>query len=199
MSEYTDYLLYRTDAMTLAALQAEVTEGIGQAVIIPFSIDGAPVDEATAAKLMAEGPARKWVGLITDKLPSETRATAIAHFLVLEDFKSWRLNTVCDGKVTALQFGGDDGYGLGWFGANFDAAYLTATVPQETVDGLAACFGVPAASLTPVLAYDKPWEFLKLIGAPSIQVLDQQLAMILRDGEVPPDVASFDWNADYDE
>ncbi len=199
MSEYTDYLLYQSEAMTLQALQAEVTQNVGRAVIVPFTIGGMVVTEAEAMDVITRAPARKWVALIADIHPADIKVQSAAHFLVLEDFKSWRLNAVCDGQEITLQFGGPDGYGLGWFGANFDAPFVTATIEDETLNQLAACFGTDAAKLAPVLAYDKPWAFLDVIGAPSVQMLDQQLAMIGWDRDGGAAVASFEWNTVYDD
>jgi hypothetical protein len=199
MSEYTDYLIYRTDAPTLAALQAEVAAEIGRAVIIPFAPDQSAGDEAVARAIFEQGPRPKWVALLAERPLEEMSSKAVAQITVLEDFASWRLALSCGGTVTTLRFGGADGYAAGWFAANLNEPAINASVAPETLAYVAACTGLSTDRAGQLLTYDRPWAFLDALGAPSIQMLDSQLAVTDWDDVGEPGEAVFDWDAGFDE
>jgi hypothetical protein len=178
MSEYTDYLIYRTEAATYEALRAEVAEVAGAGTVIYTSDDFAA---ATTQGPLPSGGQPAWVALVADKSLAEIATAAkgpVARVLVLEDFASWQFTAECPGaKPVNLYFGGEDGYADGWFGYN-DVTYtgLTASVPEATLTALSECLGMPKGSLSKGLRYDAVWTFLTDLGAPSIQMLDQGLA-----------------------
>ncbi len=199
MSEYTDYLIYRTDAPTLAALQAEVAADVGRAVIIPFAPDQSPGDETAARAMFEDGPRPKWVALLAERPLEEMSSKAVAQITVLEDFASWRLALSCGGTVTTLRFGGADGCAAGWFAANLNEPAINMSVAPETLAYVAACIGLPTDRVASVLTFDKPWAFLDALGAPLIEMLDSQLAVTDWNNVGGPGVAVFDWDALHDE
>ena len=188
MSEYTDYLIYRTDAVEVEALRSEVAGLVGSGIIVSGD-EGSGGPDALASRLQVPGPA--WVALMTPVAFEDLTADPLGRVFVLEDFASWRLDVRCGGKAEAFQFGGDDGYALGWFGENFGAPFVTDEVEPGTLDRLAGCLGVPSEKLGPVLAHEKVWDFLTLVGAPSVQMLDQSIA--LDDLGAEPGKVVFDW------
>ncbi|MCU0827636.1 MAG: hypothetical protein MUE52_09570 [Tabrizicola sp.] len=191
MSEYTDYFIYRTDAQEVEELRSEVADLVRSGMIIsgPYS-DGTMGADALGAQLRQPGPA--WVALLTPTAFDKLAATPVAQIYVLEDFASWRLDVRCENTVDVFQFGTDDNYALEWFGYNFSAPFVTGAIEPATLDRLAGCFAVPSEALGPVLAYGKVWDFLTLTGAPSVQMLDQSIALFDLEATAPAKVV-FDW------
>ena len=193
MSEYTDYLIYRTDAQEVEDLRSEVTRLAGSGIIItgPYP-DGAMGLQVLEARLKEAGPA--WVALLTPTAFEALPAEPLARVYVLEDFASWRLDVRCAGKVDVFQFGTDDNYALEWFGYNFSAPFVTGAVEPATIDRLAGCFALAPEALAPVLGYGKVWDFLTLTGAPSVQMLDQGIALYdLETADPALGKVVFDW------
>lgn len=190
MSEYTDYLIYRTDAQEVEVLRSEVALLAGSGIIVTDSVS----DDAAALETLLKAPGPAWVAVLTPTPFKELRADPLAWVYVLEDFASWRLEMRCGGKVEVFQFGTDDNYALEWFGENFLAPFVTGAVEPATIDRLAGCFDVSPEALQPMLAYGKVWDFLTLTGAPSVQMLDQSIALYdLEDAEPSDRKVFFDW------
>lgn len=191
MSEYTDYLIYRTDAQEVEELRSEVAALAGSGIItIGAGPEGEVGPQAMEALLKQPGPA--WVALLTPTAFEKLAAAPLARVYVLEDFASWRLDVRCGDKVDVFQFGTDDNYALEWFGYNFSAAFVTGAVEPATINRLAGCFAVAPEALGQVLGYGKVWDFLTLTGAPSVQMLDQGIALYDLETADPAKVF-FDW------
>jgi hypothetical protein len=193
MSEYTDYYIYQTEAQAVEELRMEVASLARTAIIVSdLTIDRASAARALEARL--KEPGATWVAVLTPKPLVALQADPFARVFVLEDFSSWRLDVRCEGKVDTFQFGTDDNYALEWFGANFSAPFVTWTINPATTDRLARCFALSSESIQPVLSYDKAWDFLTLVGAPSVQMLDQGIALYdLGPTEPGTEKVLFDW------
>ncbi len=188
MSEYTDYLIYRTEAQAVEELRAEVSRVAGMGVIVTGSFP----DAAASLEAILKAPGPAWVAVLTTTPFEKLRADPLAWVYVLEDFASWRLEVRCGGKVDVFQFGTDDNYALGWFGENFSAPFVTETIDPGTIDRLAGCFQLSPEAMQPMLAYGKVWDFLTLAGAPSVQMLDQNISLYDLETAEPGKVF-FDW------
>lgn len=199
MSEYTDYMIYQTTAVGLEALRTEVAAlAPPGTAIFPLPAEG---DEAAAAARLTGAPV--WVALMSSATPAsiaKAPGTKLVSIFVLEDFASWRLEAHCDGqRPLTLYFGGADGYADGWFTANQpDFAGLTSALTTEQITRLEACFNLPAASLAPLLAYDRVWDFLAAIDAPSMQMADQSLMLDDFPADLPIAFAWEIWPETYD-
>ena len=175
MSEYTDYLIYRTEAATYEELRSEVAAVAGPGTVIYTSDDFAP---GPTEGPLSSGGAPAWVALVADKGLDEIAAAAqgsVAQVFVLEDLASWRFTVKCPGATSVtLYFGGPDGYAHGWFRYT-DQGYqgLTEVLPDATLSALSRCLAMPEARLAKGLRYGAVWTFLTDLGAPSIQMLDQ--------------------------
>jgi hypothetical protein len=193
MSEYTDYYIYQTEAQVVEELRMEVASLAGAGIIVSdLTIDGSTGPQALEARL--KEPGATWVAVLTPAPFVALQADPFARVFVLEDFSSWRLDVRCEGKVDSFQFGTDDNYALEWFGANFSAPFVTGAIDPATTDRLARCFALSSEAIQPVLSYDKAWDFLTLVGAPSVQMMDQGIALYdLEATEPGKEKVFFDW------
>lgn len=190
MSEYTDYLIYRTDAVAVEVLRSEVAQLAGSGIIV----SGAFPDGAASLEAVLKTPGPAWVAVLPPTSLKDMRADPLAWVYVLEDFASWRLEVRCAGTIDVFQFGTDDGYALGWSRENFAAPFVTDRVDPATIDRLAGCFQMQPEAMQPMLAYGKVWDFLTLAGAPSVQMLDQTIALYdLEEAEPGVRKVLFDW------
>jgi hypothetical protein len=193
MSEYTDYYIYRTDAQAVEELRVEIAAVAGAGIIVSeLALDGETGPKALDERLRKPGAA--WVAVLTPTPFKALKADPVAQVFVLEDFASWRLDVRCQGEVDVFQFGTGDNYALEWFGANFSAPFVTGAIDPATIDRLAGCFALEPAALGPVLSYGEVWDFLTLVGAPSVQMMDQGIALYGLEGADPgAGKVFFDW------
>ncbi|WP_179378243.1 hypothetical protein [Jannaschia marina] len=167
MSEFTDYMLYRTAAPTLDGLARDVLGHVGAASVPLYELGDAALkpDPARDAAWSAL-PKPSWIIVGTPRFSlGEGMRDDWIHLLVEEDFRSWGfamvlagtdhvINVMAEGRPyreATLQYG--------------DGAVWPDAETKASLGPLAAAIGVSEADLSATFVPDGGQAFSDLIGA----------------------------------
>jgi hypothetical protein len=178
MSQFTDYMQFRTEAKTLGKLRDQLVETVSTGEVPLYELPSGSLDSFEAADAAWRALSKPvWVMVLTNgSIDDLAKAGPAFHLLVEEDFYSWAIALRCEGQSWNLAvLHRPDMYREATTQYGGTVIWNPATMRNDAL-AMAKCLSVNVDDLTAAFVADGGQAFSALIGAHYEQMEDQSLS-----------------------